>query len=356
MNQSNSSSRGRRPGTNKSQNTKSDSFRGRITKTTQNSRPKRSFGEDDRWENSERKPKPTSLNAKRKAERYGKDLPKKSVKPRFRNEDEKPDFTKKKVLIKKQVEQTESKPKTNVAPSGEKTTRLNKYLSNAGVCSRREADMYIKSGNVTVNGKVVTEMGYQVLPNDVVRFDDTAINPETKRFVLLNKPKDYITTLDDEKGRKTVMELVASACKERIYPVGRLDRNTTGLLLFTNDGELAKKLTHPKYNVHKIYHVVLDKKVEQSHLQEIINPDFKIEDIPVYVDDIEYIEGGPKNEVGIEIHSGRNRIVRKIFENFGYKVVKLDRVVFAGLTKKDLPRGKYRHLTEQEVINLRNSR
>lgn len=358
MKQSNSSSRGRRPGTSKSQNTKSDNLRGKNAKTAQSSKTRKSFEDDEKLGYTDKKSKPTSLNAKRKAERYGKEIVKKTVKPKFRNEDEKPDFTKRKIIVKKQISQTESKSKTktNVDSNGEKTIRLNKYLSNAGVSSRRDADMYIKAGNVTVNGKVITEMGYQVLANDVVRFDDITINPETKRYVLLNKPKDYITTLDDEKGRKTVMELVDSACKERIYPVGRLDRNTTGLLLFTNDGELAKKLTHPKYNIHKIYHVVLDKKVEKEHLQEIISPNFKIEDIPVYVDDIEYIEGGPKNEVGIEIHSGRNRIVRKIFENFGYKVVKLDRVVFAGLTKKDLPRGKYRHLTEKELINLRNSR
>ncbi len=261
-----------------------------------------------------------------------------------------------KSVVKKQfIRKIEKQPKTKT--TNEKgSIRLNKYLANAGICSRREADVYIKSGNVTVNGKTITEMGYQVQPNDVVRFDDTTINPETKRYVLLNKPKDYITTLDDEKGRKTVMDLVANACDERIYPVGRLDRNTTGLLLFTNDGDLAKKLTHPKYNIHKIYHVVLDKKVEKEHLVEILSPDFKIEDIPVFVDEISFIEGSPKNEVGIEIHSGRNRIVRKIFENFGYSVTKLDRVVFAGLTKKDLPRGKFRHLTEKEIINLKNSK
>ena len=194
---------------------------------------------------------------------------------------------------------------------------------------------------------------FQVQPGDIVKFDGTAIKAEKKQYILLNKPKDYITTLDDERGRKTVMDLVKNAVKERLYPVGRLDRNTTGLLLFTNDGDLAKKLTHPKHNIRKIYHVTLDKKVEINHINSILEADFAIEDIPVLVDSIAFVEGSPKTEVGIEIHSGRNRIVRKIFESFGYKVVKLDRVLFAGLTKKDLPRGKWRSLTDQEVINLK---
>ncbi len=247
---------------------------------------------------------------------------------------------------------------TKKAPQKTNTTatsgiRLNKYIANAGICSRRDADLYIETGSATVNGKVVTEMGYKVQPNDEVRFDNVLINPETKRYVLLNKPKNYITTMDDERGRKTVMDLVASACKERIYPVGRLDRDTTGLLLFTNDGELAKQLTHPKHNKRKLYHATLDHKVSLKHLQEIAaSPE--IEGKKVWVDDVAYVQGQSKNEVGIEIHSGRNRIVRKIFAHFGYKVVKLDRVVFADLTKKDLPRGHYRYLTAQEVINLKN--
>lgn len=249
---------------------------------------------------------------------------------------------------------SDKEKKTPVKTTNESATiRLNKYLSNAGICSRRDADVYIKAGNVTVNGKTITEMGYQVQPHDVVKFDGASINPEKKQYVLLNKPKDYITTLDDEKGRKTVMDLVEKATKERIYPVGRLDRNTTGLLLFTNDGDLAKKLTHPKHRIQKIYHVTLDQKVSMEHLNKIMDPDFTLEELPVYVDSLSYVEGGPKSEVGIEIHSGRNRIVRKIFEHFGYKVVKLDRVLFAGLTKKDLPRGKWRFLTDQEIINLK---
>jgi 23S rRNA pseudouridine2605 synthase len=229
--------------------------------------------------------------------------------------------------------------------------RLNKYISNSGICSRREADVYIAAGNATVNGKIVTEMGYKVQVDDIVRFDGQSITPETKRYVLLNKPKNFITTMDDERGRRTVMELVSNAAKERIYPVGRLDRNTTGLLLFTNDGELAKKLTHPKHNVKKLYHASLDKKLTLKDLHTI-SQNFVLEGKMVFVDAISYVDGQPKTEIGIEIHSGRNRIVRKIFEHFGYAVVKLDRVIFAGLTKKNLPRGHHRPLTNQEVINL----
>ena len=229
--------------------------------------------------------------------------------------------------------------------------RLNKYLSNSGVSSRREADVYIASGNVTVNAKVVTEMGFKVQPGDVVKFDGTSVSPEAKKYVLLNKPKNYITTMDDERGRKTVMDLIENATKERVYPVGRLDRNTTGLLLFTNDGDLAKKLTHPKHNVQKLYHASLDKKLDLKHLHKL-RGEVIIEGRKVFIDEIDYVAGEMKSEVGIKIHSGRNRIVRKIFESLGYKVVKLDRVIFAGLTKKNLPRGRYRELTEQEVNTL----
>lgn len=230
--------------------------------------------------------------------------------------------------------------------------RLNKYISNSGICSRREADTYIKSGSATVNGITITEMGYKVKPTDEVKFDGALISPETKRYVLLNKPKNYITTMDDEKDRKTVMELLKTASKERIYPVGRLDRNTTGLLLFTNDGEMAKKLTHPKHQVKKLYHVTLDKKLSLADLQKI-SDNFVLDDKMVFVDKISYIDDKPKNEIGIEIHSGRNRIVRRIFEHFDYNVTKLDRVVFAGLTKKNLARGVWRHLTQQEINNLK---
>jgi 23S rRNA pseudouridine2605 synthase len=229
--------------------------------------------------------------------------------------------------------------------------RLNKFISNSGICSRREADTYIEHGSVTVNGNLITEMGYKVQPNDDVRFDGTSISPEKKKYVLLNKPKNYITTMDDERGRKTVMELVSNAAKERIYPVGRLDRMTTGLLLFTNDGELAKKLTHPKHDVKKLYHASLDRKLDLKDLQKL-RGEVIIEGKKVFIDAVSYVEGQSKTEVGIEIHSGRNRIVRKIFEHVGYKVVKLDRVLFAGLTKKNLPRGRWRELTKQELANL----
>ena len=229
--------------------------------------------------------------------------------------------------------------------------RLNKYIANSGICSRREADTYIEHGSVEINGKLVTEMGYKVQPDDVVRFDGTSITPEQKKYVLLNKPKNYITTMDDDRGRKTVMELIANASKERIYPVGRLDRNTTGLLLFTNDGDLAKKLTHPKHNVRKLYHASLDRKLELRDLEKL-RGEVIIEGRKVFIDAISYVNGEPKSEIGIEIHSGRNRIVRKIFEHVGYKVNKLDRVVFAELTKKNLPRGRWRPLTNLEVSNL----
>ena len=231
--------------------------------------------------------------------------------------------------------------------------RLNKFISNSGICSRREADTYIEHGSVTVNGKLVTEMGYRVKSGDEVRFDGSLISPEKKRYVLLNKPKNYITTMDDDRGRKTVMDLVQNATGERIYPVGRLDRMTTGLLLFTNDGDLAKKLTHPKHHIRKLYHASLDRKLDLKDLERL-RGDVIIEGRKVFIDAVSYVEGQNRTEVGIEIHSGRNRIVRKIFEHVGYKVTKLDRVIFAELTKKNLPRGRWRELTKQEIFNLQN--
>lgn len=243
----------------------------------------------------------------------------------------------------KKKKATEDKPKDPNAG-----TRLNKYLAHAGIASRREADELIKTGIVSVNGKVVTEMGYKVMPGDEVRYNNEAIKSETKRYVLLNKPKGYITTMSDERGRNTVMGLVAGACKERIYPVGRLDRNTTGLLLFTNDGEMAKRLTHPKHSVKKIYHVVLDKNLKSSDL-DLIRAGLKLEDGVAEVDQASYVEGATKREIGIELHIGRNRIVRRIFEHLGYQVLRLDRVYFAGLTKKLIPRGEWRYLAKEEV-------
>lgn len=236
-------------------------------------------------------------------------------------------------------------------PSDPSLIRLNKYVANAGVCSRRDADVYIAAGNVTVNGKPIIEMGYKVKLTDEVRFDGRLLNPEKKEYILLNKPKNFITTTRDEKGRRTVMELISNASKARLVPVGRLDRNTTGLLLFTNDGDLAKKLTHPRYGVRKIYHVELNKNLKVDDLHKI-QEGLSLDDGEVKVDEVSYINNAPKREVGIEIHSGKNRIVRRIFEHLGYDVVKLDRVIFASLTKKDLPRGHWRPLTSQEVINL----
>ena len=230
--------------------------------------------------------------------------------------------------------------------------RLNKFLANAGVCSRREADEFIQAGVVTVNGEVVTELGTKILRTDVVKFHDQPVSIEKKVYVLLNKPKDYVTTSDDPQQRKTVMDLVKNACTERIYPVGRLDRNTTGVLLLTNDGDLASKLTHPKYLKKKIYHVYLDKNVTAHDLAQIAEG-IQLEDGEIKADDVQYAHPTDKKQVGIEIHSGKNRIVRRIFESLGYRVQKLDRVQFAGLTKKNLKRGDWRYLTEDEVERLR---
>ena len=230
--------------------------------------------------------------------------------------------------------------------------RLNKFLANAGICSRREADEFIQAGVVTVNGEVVTELGTKILRTDEVKFHDQPVKIEKKVYVLLNKPKDYVTTSDDPQQRKTVMDLVKNACPERIYPVGRLDRNTTGVLLLTNDGDLASKLTHPKYLKKKIYHVYLDKNVTAHDLQQIAEG-IQLEDGEIKADDVQYAHATDKKQVGIEIHSGKNRIVRRIFESLGYHVQKLDRVQFAGLTKKNLKRGDWRYLTEEEVDRLR---
>jgi len=244
-----------------------------------------------------------------------------------------------------------NKDQTITKPTG---TRLNKYIANAGICSRRKADEHIANGAVKVNGKKIIEMGYRVQPKDIVIFNGKPVSTIQKQvYVLLNKPKDFISTTKDERDRKTVMKLVEKATNERIYPVGRLDRNTTGLLLLTNDGELANYLSHPSSNVKKLYYVQLDKPLKKNNL-ETISKGFKLDDGPVQVDAIDYVEGKPKNHIGIELHIGRNRIVRRIFEHFDYKVHKLDRVVYAGLTKKDLPRGRWRYLTKAELIHLKH--
>ena len=255
------------------------------------------------------------------------------------------------------------KPKSTEAAKSEKpqpehesglptTMRLNRYIANSGVCSRREADSLIAKGLVTVNGKVVTEMGTQVKRSDDIRYEGKKLNPEAKVYILINKPKDMVTTTSDPEGRRTVLDLVEEACVERVYPVGRLDRNTTGVLLLTNDGDLSKKLTHPSYEVKKIYHVFLDKPVTKQHMEDI-RKGIDLEDGSIKPDVVSYADTKDHSQVGIEIHSGRNRIVRRIFEHLGYKVEKLDRVYFAGLTKKTISRGKWRFLTNDEVKFLK---
>ena len=241
--------------------------------------------------------------------------------------------------------------KNTVAKEG--SIRLNRYIANAGICSRREADKLIAAGVVKVNGKIVTELGTKVFPTDRIQYDNQTLSREKLRYVLLNKPKGFITTMDDPGERKTVMNLVAKACRERIYPVGRLDRNTTGLLLFTNDGQITKKLTHPRFGIKKIYHVGLDHNLVAQDMKTILDG-IELEDGVVKADAIEYVgEGNDKKEIGIELHTGQNRVVRRIFEKLGYRVTKLDRVYYAGLTKKNLPRGEWRFLEEKEINLLK---
>ncbi len=230
--------------------------------------------------------------------------------------------------------------------------RLNRYLAMSGICSRRQADTYISEGLVSVNGEPATELGIKILPGDVVKFNGEKVSAEKKVYLLLNKPKEYITTAKDEQGRKTVYNLIKGACKERVFPVGRLDRNSMGVLLFTNDGELASRLAHPKFLKKKVYHVFLDKGLKPSDLDKILTG-ITLNDGFIKADELSYVKPDIRSEVGIEIHSGRNRIVRRIFEHLGYKVIKLDRVLFAGLTKKNLPRGKWRFLTEKEINMLK---
>ena len=263
--------------------------------------------------------------------------------PRLRTADYDPNA---KYSVKKQIEYKEQFVDPN------EPIRLNKFLANAGVCSRREADEFITAGVVSVNGEVVTELGTKIKRSDVVKFHEEPVSIERKVYVLLNKPKDTVTTSDDPQERRTVMDLVKGACNERIYPVGRLDRNTTGVLLLTNDGDLASKLTHPKFLKKKIYHVHLDKNLTKADMDQIA-AGIQLEDGEIHADAISYTDDFKKDQVGIEIHSGKNRIVRRIFESLGYKVVKLDRVFFAGLTKKGLRRGDWRYLTEAEVNYLR---
>lgn len=230
--------------------------------------------------------------------------------------------------------------------------RLNKYIASTGICSRRQADEFITAGLITVNGKLVTELGVRISPADHVKYNGETLREEKKVYILMNKPRDYITTVEDPHAKKTVLELVKGACKERIYPVGRLDRNTTGVLLLTNDGELTKRLTHPKFEKLKIYHVFLNKNLKQADMEKVATG-ITLEDGFIKADSINYADPSDKSQVGIEIHSGRNHIVRRIFESLNYEVAKLDRVYFAGLTKKNLRRGAWRFLTEKEITMLK---
>lgn len=259
--------------------------------------------------------------------------------------------------FKKEGKSFQLKPKKRVGDPlpnmNENEVRLNKYLSNAGICSRREADVLIQTGVISVNGKIVTEMGMKISPTDVVQYDGQTISTEKKRYVLLNKPKDFITSTNDPWGRKTVMSLVIKACKERVYPVGRLDRETTGLMLFTNDGDLTKKLLHPTRIAPSLFHVETDRSIKPEDLAKLTTGIQMDERSVLKVKKAEYVSGKDNREAGIEIASEKSHNIRKMFERLGYKVVKLDRVMFAGLTKKDLPRGHFRHLTEKEIAFLR---
>lgn len=311
-----------------------DSYRG--TKREDSDRPRKSYGEDYK---------------KAYSKREDSDRPKKTYgdKKEFGKPYE-PKLSKSERVVVKSKKAGPSKTSDQQGVS-EDAIRLNRYVANAGICSRREADVLIATGVVTVNGKIITEMGYKVNPTDVVAYGGVPIKNENKKYLLLNKPKDYITTMDDPEARRTVMELIRKACKERLYPVGRLDRNTTGVLLFTNDGDMTAKLTHPKFDVRKVYHVTLDKKMSTEDYRTL-NEGVELSDGFIKPDAVEFV-GASKFELGVEIHSGKNRIVRRMFEHLGYEVIKLDRVAFAGLTKKDLPRGKHRFLTEKEISFLK---
>lgn len=253
----------------------------------------------------------------------------------------KKDYEKKKINFSKRPKKLESK-----VVDGK--IRLNRFLANAGICSRREADKLIETGVVKINGKTVSELGTKVAPEDIVHYGGQLIQSQRKQYVLLNKPKNYITTMDDPEERQTVMELVSKACTERIYPVGRLDRATSGLLLFTNDGDMTKRLTHPSGKVKKIYHITADKNITQKHLIALVEG-VQLEDGPASADKAFYLPNETKSTISIELHSGRNRIIRRMMESLGYKVTKLDRVQFASLTKKDVLRGRFRHLSEKEI-------
>lgn len=313
---------------------------------TNNQNDKRNFNKDRR---------PKASEGRREAKKSPEKLSKDGEELKF-NKENKGSFEKKSSFSSNKPRNFRNKftkkTKKVVKDPNDTRIRLNKYLADAGIASRREADKLIEAGEVRVNGKIVTELGFKVELTDKVQFSGETIKAEKLRYVLLNKPKGYITTTDDPMDRKTVMTLIKDACKERIYPVGRLDRNTTGLLLFTNDGELAKKLTHPSHNIKKTYHAVLDKAFSNTDFNTL-KLGITLDDGFVKIDDLQWASTKNKKEIGITIHSGRNRIVRRIFESFGYEVVKLDRVIFAGLTKKELLRGKWRFLEEKEIAFLK---
>lgn len=288
-----------------------------------------------------------NTNKNRSYNRNKKDENEKSFsvyKPRTKRKD---DYIKK--LITEEPKKTIKK---NPVKKEQQAIRLNRYISNSGICSRREADKYIEAGVVEINGKIITELGTKVMPNDIVKFNGKVIKAEPKTYILLNKPKGFVTTVDDPHADKTVMDLVRNACKERIYPIGRLDKNTTGVLLFTNDGEMASKLTHPKFNKKKIYHVFLNKPLTKKDLEQLTEG-VELEDGKSWADTASYVDMEDKTQIGIEIHSGKNRVIRRMFGALGYKVVKLDRVYFAGLTKKDVGRGHWRFLTDKEIARLK---
>ena len=334
-----------------------DGERKPFAKREDGDRPRKSYGDGERKPFVKRedgdRPRKSYGDGERKpfAKREDGDRPRKSFgeKKEF-DKPYQPRLSKSERVVEKSKKAGPSKTSTQKNVSDD-AVRLNRYLSNAGICSRREADVLIATGVVTVNGKIITEMGYKVNPSDVVTYGGVPIKNEVKKYLLLNKPKDYITTMDDPEERKTVMELIRKACKERLYPVGRLDRNTTGVLLFTNDGDLTAKLTHPKFEIRKVYHVSLNKKMTTEDYR-LLSEGVELSDGFIKPDAVEFVGDG-KFELGVEIHSGKNRIVRRMFEQLGYEVVKLDRVAFAGLTKKDLPRSKYRFLTEKEVSFLK---
>ncbi len=355
----------------------SDSERPRRPFGADNDRPRRTFGEDnDRprrsfGEGGFDRPRRTSVDGNRYGDsgnRFGdsdsrprRSFGDQSSKPRFSGPTlPKPDRTDgrpRRPRIKRETAFDHGTPYGR--PAGNQPVldpnvpiRLNKFLANAGICSRREADEFIQAGVVKVNGDVVSELGVKVLPTDTILFHDQPVNIERKIYILLNKPKDCVTTSDDPQERMTVMDLVKDACYERIYPVGRLDRNTTGVLLLTNDGDLASKLTHPKFEKRKIYQVTLDRNLTEADFTAIMEG-VTLDEEHISVDNLSFVDPDKLNVIGIEIHSGQNRVVRRIFESFGYKVFKLDRVYFAGLTKKNLPRGKWRHLSEKEVSLLK---